>query len=76
MSGCVPDSRQSGSIRCISSSFLFNNGTFYLFNMVTTRIQWGPGIYRLGHFLPYMLFPATIKLIIYGCCTQPFIMLT
>ena len=24
MSGCVPDSRQRGSIRCISSSFVFN----------------------------------------------------
>ena len=39
MSGCVPDSRQSGSIRCIYSSFLFNNGAFCHFNTVTTRIR-------------------------------------
>ena len=47
MCGCVPDSRQTGSIRCISSSFLFNNGTFCHFITVTSRIQWGPGIYGL-----------------------------
>ena len=39
MSGCVPDSRQSGSIRCIYISFLFNNGAFCHFNTVTTRIR-------------------------------------
>ena len=35
----LSDSRQSGSIRCIYSSFLFNNCAFCHFNTVTTRIR-------------------------------------
>ena len=48
MTGCVPDSYQSSSIHCISSSFLFKK--CYIppfFYTVTTRIRRGVGIYGL-----------------------------
>ena len=42
MAGYVPDSRQSSSIRCISSSFLFNNGTFRHF-LIQSQLEYDGG---------------------------------
>ena len=42
MAGCVPDSRQSSSIRCISSSFLFHNGTFCHF-LIRSQLEYDGG---------------------------------
>ena len=75
MSGCVPDSRQSGSIRCICNSFLFNNGT--VCHLIRSQLEYDGGraytdsghvfILAIGHAHH---FPRIIRAL-YTLRTQP-----